>query len=135
MRLHQPEIAEIMEDASLSFYSLIEQMVIDELFPKCKSISVDYAIMEKAKDMYVFPADFGWSDLGTWGSLHERTEKDASNNAAIGPNIHLIESTNCMVHTPENKKHPLNLQTHRKTTHQRVSVSEKTLSLYQNSYR
>ena len=104
MRLHQPEIAEIMEDASLSFYSLIEQMVIDELFPKCKSISVDYAIMEKAKDMYVFPADFGWSDLGTWGSLHERTEKDASNNAAIGPNIHLIESTNCMVHTPENKK-------------------------------
>ena len=135
MRLHQPDIAEIMEDASLSFYSLIEQMVIDELFPKCKSISVDYAIMEKAKDMYVFPADFGWSDLGTWGSLHERTEKDASNNAAIGPNIHLIESTNCMVHTPENKKHPLNLQTHRRTTHQRVSVSEKTLSLYQNSYR
>lgn len=104
MRLHQPEIAEIMEDASLSFYSLIEQMVIDELFPKCKSISVDYAIMEKAKDMYVFPADFGWSDLGTWGSLHERTEKDAFNNAAIGPNIHLIESSNCMVHTPENKK-------------------------------
>mgnify|MGYP002131898931 FL=1 len=122
MRLHQPEIAEIMEDASLSFYSLIEQMVIDELFPKCKSISVDYAIMEKAKDMYVFPADFGWSDLGTWGSLHERTEKDASNNAAIGPNIHLIESTNCMVHTPENKKHPLNLQTHRRTTHQRISA-------------
>ncbi|MBP9480858.1 MAG: mannose-1-phosphate guanylyltransferase, partial [Parabacteroides sp.] len=42
--------------------------------------------------------------LGTWGSLHERTEKDAFNNAAIGPNIKLIESTNCMVHTPENKK-------------------------------
>lgn len=54
--------------------------------------------------MYVFPADFGWSDLGTWSSLHERTEKDASNNAAIGPNINLIESKNCMVHTPENKK-------------------------------
>ena len=79
-------------------------MVINELFLKNQSTSVDYAIMEKAKDMYVFPADFGWSDLGTWGSLHERTEKDASNNAAIGPNIHLIESTNCMVHTPENKK-------------------------------
>lgn len=40
-----------------------EQMVIDELFPKCKSISVDYAIMEQAKEMYVFQADFGWSDL------------------------------------------------------------------------
>ena len=124
-----------MEDVSLYFYKPIKQMVINELFLKNQSTSVDYAIMEKAKDMYVFPADFGWSDLGTWGSLHERTEKDASNNAAIGPNIHLIESTNCMVHTPENKKHPLNLQTHRRTTHQRVFVSEKTLSLYQNSYR
>ncbi len=54
------------------------------------------------------------------GTCGRRT--DAFNNAAIGPNIKLIESTNCMVHTPENKKHPLNLQTHRRTTHQRISA-------------
>ena len=104
MRLHQPDIAEIMEDASLSFYSLIEQMVIDELFPKCKSISVDYAIMEQAKEMYVFPADFGWSDLGTWGSLHENSKRDAHNNVCIGLNIKMYESRNCIVHTTQEKK-------------------------------
>lgn len=45
--------------------------MVDELFPTCENISVDYAIMEKADEIYVFPASFGWSDLGTWGSLHE----------------------------------------------------------------
>lgn len=104
MRLQQPEIAEIMDHAALSFYSPIEQVVIDELFPQCPNISIDYAIMEKAKGMFVVPASFGWSDLGTWGSLHERSEKDPNNNAAIGNNIKLIESSNCMVHTQENKR-------------------------------
>ena len=104
MRLQQPEIAEIMDNAALSFYSPIEQVVIDELLPQCPNISIDYAIMEKAKDLFVVPASFGWSDLGTWGSLHERSEKDSNNNAAIGNNIKLIESSNCMVHTQENKR-------------------------------
>ena len=80
-----------------------EQMVIDELFPKCKSISVDYAIMEKAKDMYVFPADFGWSDLGTWASAYDNLEKDYLENAVAGNNVIVIDATKNMVHA-DNKK-------------------------------
>lgn len=49
--------------------------MLNELFPTCENISVDYAIMEKAEEIYVFPASFGWSDLGTWGSLHENSKR------------------------------------------------------------
>jgi mannose-1-phosphate guanylyltransferase len=81
-----------------------EQELINEEFPNCEDISVDYAILEKAEEIFVFPADFGWSDLGTWGSLHEQSSKDADRNVCIGPNIHLYESNNCIVHTTEEKK-------------------------------
>ena len=81
-----------------------EQEMIDKLFPTCENISIDYAIMEKADEIYVFPASFGWSDLGTWGSLHDNMKKDAHNNVCIGENIHLHESRNCIVHTTQEKK-------------------------------
>jgi mannose-1-phosphate guanylyltransferase len=77
--------------------------MIQEHFPQCEKISVDYGIMEKADNIKVHPADFGWSDLGTWGSLHEQVEKDQNNNALIGDNIKIIESENCMVHIPSGK--------------------------------
>ena len=60
--------------------------------------------MEKADEIFVFPASFGWSDLGTWGSLHTNTPKDIYNNALIGQNIQMYESKNCMVHTTQEKK-------------------------------
>ena len=60
--------------------------------------------MEKADDIYVFPADFGWSDLGTWGSLHNMLSQDSDNNACVGSNLSLIESKGCIIHMPENKK-------------------------------
>ena len=78
--------------------------MINELFPTCENISIDYAIMEKADEIYVFPATFGWSDLGTWGSVHDNMRKDAHNNVCIGENIHLHERRNCIVHTTEEKK-------------------------------
>ena len=81
-----------------------EQEEIDRLFPTCQSISVDYAIMEKAEEIFVCPADFGWSDLGTWGSLLLQTKKDLYGNGCIGNNINMFESTNCMVHTMQEKK-------------------------------
>ena len=78
--------------------------MLNELFPMCENISVDYAIMEKAEEIYVFPASFGWSDLGTWGSLQENSKRDSHNNACIGDNIKLFETRNCIVHTTQEKK-------------------------------
>ena len=81
-----------------------EQQAIDERFPECESISVDYAIMEKAEEIFVCPADFGWSDLGTWGSLLVNTKKDLYGNSCIGPDIKVYETSNCIIHATQEKK-------------------------------
>ena len=103
-RFYQPKIAEIFDKIEISMDTISEQMDVDKIFPSCPSISIDYAIMEKADDIYVFPADFGWSDLGTWGSLHNMLSQDSDNNACVGSNLSLIESKGCIIHMPENKK-------------------------------
>ena len=79
---------------------------IISIFPTCEKISIDYAVMEPAsadKKVYTHPADFGWSDLGNWQSLHEKLQKDEHNNAAVG-NVNFYESDNCVVHTEGLKK-------------------------------
>ena len=103
-RIYQPSMAKIFESMQSVYGTDKEQAYIDERFPECDNISVDYAIMEKAEEIFVCPADFGWSDLGTWGSLHGQTKKDLYGNAAIGQNINLIESHNCIVHTTQETK-------------------------------
>lgn len=104
MRRYQPEIAALMDRMEPSFYTSEEQATVDALFPQCPAISVDYAILEKADHIYVFPASFGWSDLGTWGSLHEKLGGDAQNNVVVGQNVKLIETQNCIVHTSEERR-------------------------------
>lgn len=104
LRVYQPTISEIFENL-LPFYGTDEeQRKIDEEFPKCENISIDYAILEKADEIYVFPASFGWSDLGTWGSLLLNTERDIYGNSCIGPNIKVYETTNCMIHATQEKR-------------------------------
>ena len=103
-RVYQPEIAEIFTSLIPHYYTENEQQEINAHFPDCPNISVDYAILEKSDEIYVFPADFGWSDLGTWGSLHVQMEKDLSDNVAIGSDITLYESRGCVVHTTQEKK-------------------------------
>ena len=79
---------------------------VAEIFPNCENISIDYAVMEPAsKDglVYTHPADFGWSDLGNWASLHDKLTKDDNNNGTVG-NIKLYECTNCVVHAEDAKK-------------------------------
>ena len=104
IRVYQPSMANIFEQLLPYYYTDKEQEQINKHFPLCENISVDYAIMEKADEIYIFPASFGWSDLGTWGSLHENSKKDAHGNACIGPNIKLYESRNCIVHATQEKK-------------------------------
>ncbi len=103
-RVYQPAIASIFEGMAHLYFTPGEQTAINTEFPNCENISVDYAILEKAEEIFVLPADFGWSDLGTWGSLHERMTKDLAHNVTIGPNIHLYDTANCIVHTTEEKK-------------------------------
>lgn len=104
LRVYQPAISAIFEHLLPYYYTDKEQEMINKEFPLCENISVDYAIMEKADEIFVFPANFGWSDLGTWGSLHENLNKDAQNNTLIGQNIKLHETRNCIVHTTQEKK-------------------------------
>jgi len=103
-RIYQPQMAKLFESLLPVYGTPEEQARVDELFPECENISVDYAIMEKAEEIFVCPADFGWSDLGTWGSLQQQSKKDLYGNACIGPDISVYESHNCIIHTTQEKK-------------------------------
>ncbi len=103
IRNYQPDLAEIFDNIAPAMYSDDEAAVIANLFPTCPNISIDYAVMEKSPDIYVHPADFGWSDLGTWGSLHTHLAHDEQGNATVG-NVSLFDSTNCIVHVPQNRR-------------------------------
>lgn len=104
IRKYQPHLAELCDRMQEYFYTEQEQKIVDELFPLCQSISIDYAVMEQSDRIYVLPGDFGWSDLGTWGSLYEQLPHDAMNNAVVGEKIKLIESSGCVVQMPDNKR-------------------------------
>lgn len=104
LRFNAPDIAEVFDTLLPYMYTDREQEKVNEIFPSCRSISVDYAVMEKARNAYVLPASFGWSDLGTWGSLHQQLEHDNMNNAYVGGDVRLIESEDCIVRMPEGKK-------------------------------
>jgi mannose-1-phosphate guanylyltransferase len=80
-----------------------ESDFIKETYAVCKNISIDYGVMENAKNVYVYAADLGWSDLGTWGSLFENKEKNADNNAVSGRNVMTYDTKNCIINVPKNK--------------------------------
>jgi mannose-1-phosphate guanylyltransferase len=80
-----------------------EDGFIDETYAVCKNISIDYGVMEKAENVYVMGVDFGWSDLGTWGSLYTLREKDTNENAVVGDNVMLYDSKHCIVNMPKEK--------------------------------
>ena len=101
MRIYQPDISTIFDRIVGSLATPDEQRVIDEQFPHCPDISVDYAILEQAEERYVLPASFGWSDLGTYGSLITYLDKDAEGNAAVGPRVELHDCRGCIVHTTQ----------------------------------
>lgn len=103
-RQYQSELAAQFDVIEPALYEESEQSVIDEKFPECKAISIDYAIMENADNIYVFPADFGWSDLGTWGSLYGHLAHDESSNAVIGSGVRMVESSDCIVHVANDRK-------------------------------
>ena len=96
IKTYKPNIASDMERMKTA-------ADVQEVFPQCEKISIDYAVMEPAAAdgrVYTHPADFGWSDLGNWASLHDKLQKDSANNGAVGK-VHLYECKNCVVHAEE----------------------------------
>jgi len=97
-----PEIAEAFEDLKDRYYTPKEKEDLSRTYLQCKNISIDYGIMEKATNVFVVPAELGWSDLGNWDSIHELSDKDSSGNVVDG-NALLYNSQNCLVKAPEEK--------------------------------
>ncbi|MHB1921069.1 MAG: mannose-1-phosphate guanylyltransferase [Chitinophagaceae bacterium] len=96
-RKHLPEMNELFESAQENLDTPEEKPVMDMVYSQCTNISIDYGIMEKASNVYVIPAAFGWSDLGTWTSAYDNLKKDYLGNAVAGKNVIVIDATRCMV--------------------------------------
>lgn len=103
-RLYQPSIAKIFDRIRAKLGTPEEQEIINTVYPDCENISVDYAIMEKADEIFVCPADFGWSDLGTWGSLLIQSKKDLYGNAVIGSDVDVYNTKNSIINVHDMKK-------------------------------
>ena len=103
-RVYEPSLARIFDRIRDKLGTPEEQKAIDEVYPDCENISVDYAIMEKADEIFVCPASFGWSDLGTWGSLLIQSKKDLYGNAVIGGNVDLYDTKNSIINVHDAKK-------------------------------
>ena len=100
IRTFNPDLAQKMDKMALAFGTSSEAETIERVFPTCEKISIDYAVMEKADYIYTIPGDFGWSDVGTWGSLWTLLPHDSEGNAVVGENVHLTECRRCIVHAP-----------------------------------
>lgn len=92
LRKHAAYIAELFETLPPAIATPEEGPVLDAIYARCKSISLDFAVMEKANNVYVIPASFGWSDLGTWTSLYEQMGHDTNENALAGGNASAFDS-------------------------------------------
>lgn len=94
------DMAVIFEEGANAYYTDQESKFIEGAYAQCKSVSIDFGIMEKASDVYMVKGEFNWSDLGSWDSLHDMQEKDDDNNV-IDANAILYNSENCIVKGPE----------------------------------
>lgn len=104
LAIHQSEMNDVFLEGKDVYNTEKEKAFIEGAFMRCVNISIDFAVMEKAENVYVLPGDFGWSDLGTWTSVYDLSEKDYMGNVSAPPE-HVIayDSTNCMIRTSENK--------------------------------
>jgi len=97
------DMYDIFEEGKQFYNTSEEAEFIERIFPGCKNISIDYGIMEKSDNVYVYPANFGWSDLGTWGSLYTHLDLDADSNAIQGNKVLLYDSSDNIVKVPDEK--------------------------------
>ena len=101
-RKNASEVMDVLSKDISAYNTDREQAYIDEVYPDTENISIDYAILERADNVYTLPSDIGWSDLGTWSSLHAYMS-DKTDQVTIGSNIHLINSNNIIVMSNNDK--------------------------------
>lgn len=100
---HDPELANVFKEGIEFYNTPKEKEFIKKAYNVCKNISIDYSLLEKAKNVYVRSSLIGWSDLGTYGSLFNHIKHDKGNNAIVGKNIMQYNCNNCIVHVPTEK--------------------------------
>lgn len=100
---HLSEVDSIFKEGIPDYNTPSEKDFIDKAYTICRNISIDYGVMEKAENVYVMSSDFGWSDLGTWGSLYEIRQKNEDGNTIVGNNVMIYDSQNCIVNMPKDK--------------------------------
>ena len=102
-RKQMRDIYDVFEQGKQFYNTSKETEFIDRIFPGCKNISLDYGIMEKSENVYVYPTDLGWSDLGTWGSLYAHLDLDENRNAVQGNKVMLYDSADNIIKVPNDK--------------------------------
>jgi len=102
-KTYLPYMFELFEKGSDDYNTLSELNFIEANYSKSENISIDFGILEKAKNVFVIPVDFGWNDLGTWGSLYDKLPKDNTNNAVVGAKTIMINSQGNMIKTSKGK--------------------------------
>lgn len=102
-KMYLPEVDELFAGGRQMYGTTLEKDYIEKVYLVCKSISIDYGIMEKARNVYVMEADFGWSDVGTWGALYELRPKDKQHNSIVGRNVMAYDTRGCIVDMPKDK--------------------------------
>jgi mannose-1-phosphate guanylyltransferase len=103
LKKFKPDLLALFSEENGFYNTSNEQVAINHCFEVCEDISIDFAVMENAKNVDVVLANFDWSDLGTWGSISTHLEKDYNGNAVIGDNVYMINSSNCIVNLPNSK--------------------------------
>ncbi len=99
----QPEMYELFDNEKAHFNTAGEKDAINRIYPLCTNVSIDFAIMEKADNVFVIPSSFGWSDLGTWNSAYDNLDKDYLGNAVTSDNVIVIDATKCMISANHDK--------------------------------
>jgi mannose-1-phosphate guanylyltransferase len=102
-KINAPQILDVLMQQNALYGTAGEQAYIDTVYPDTQKISVDYAILERADNVYTIPADIGWSDLGTWNSLHAYMS-EGNDAVSVGQNIHLIDSKDIIVISNNHKQ-------------------------------
>lgn len=99
----KPDLYELFCENTEVYNTPDEYEYVNRAFRKCEDISIDFAVMENAKNVSVVLADFDWNDLGTWGSLSDHLEKDVNGNSIKGQNTHVFNTYNCLINLPNDK--------------------------------
>tara|TARA_B100001057_G_scaffold500902_1_gene618673 strand:+ start:24814 stop:25896 length:1083 start_codon:yes stop_codon:yes gene_type:complete len=100
---NQPELYQLFESGYNVYNTEFEDDFIKDNYPKAENISVDYALMEKSNNVYVIPATFDWNDLGTWGSLYDKLDKDANENAVVNARVLAEDASGNMIRSKKDK--------------------------------